>query len=129
MTRALHGRPILIVYGHIDEFMLELQDAFNKTGADTFIARTPADALSLLQRLDFDAIVVNHVAELDDGLGVLVEALCGMPTLAPFRTRAANSFVMSAGGQLPALQHACGQDARAPARQVMVSPPARKAPT
>jgi len=79
----LHHRPILIVYCEIDLFVLELQDALDQAGADTTIARTPAaDALSLIQRLDFDAIVVNHMSGLDDGLAVLVEALGGIPTLA-----------------------------------------------
>jgi hypothetical protein len=60
MSSELHDRPILIVYGEIDLFVLELQDALDQAGADTMIARTPADALSLLQRLDIDAIVMNH---------------------------------------------------------------------
>jgi hypothetical protein len=88
MGSELHHRPIQIAYCEIDLFVLELQDALDQAGADTTIARTPADALTLIQRLDFDAIVVNHVSGLDDGLAVLVEALGGIPTLALCRADA-----------------------------------------
>jgi hypothetical protein len=55
MANELGGRPILIVYGEIDLFVVELQDAFDRAGADTLIARTPADAMRHLKRFDRDA--------------------------------------------------------------------------
>src|SRR5215471_1738126 len=76
---SLRGRPILVVYGHIDLFVLELQDAFDRAGADTVIARTPADALRHLRR--FDAVVINHVQGLDAGTRELVETFAGTPVL------------------------------------------------
>jgi hypothetical protein len=77
MTLALHSRPILIVYGAIDLFVVELQDALDRAGAQSVIARTRAVALRQLQRFDFDAVVINHVANLDDEIDILVDALDG----------------------------------------------------
>jgi len=81
MANELGGRPILIVYGEIDLFVVELQDAFDRAGADTLIARTPADAMRHLKRFDFDAVVINHIQGLDAGSRELVEELAGTPVL------------------------------------------------
>lgn len=59
MTSARES-PLLIVYGEIDLFMLELQDAFDRAGAETLIARTPTDALGYLKRFDFAAVLINY---------------------------------------------------------------------
>jgi hypothetical protein len=74
---SLRGRPILIVYGLVDLFVLELEAAFDVAGANTVIACTPADAMRHLQHLDFDAVVINHVQGLDAGNKELVEELAG----------------------------------------------------
>ena len=78
----MRGRPILTVYGEIDLAVVRLQDAFDKAGVESFIARTPADAMKLLQRFEFDAVVINHVYGLDDGLDDLLKELVDTPTLA-----------------------------------------------
>jgi hypothetical protein len=79
--RAFATGFILIVYGQIDLFVLGLQDELDREGADTLIARTPADAMQHLQRFDFDAAVINHVQGLDAGTRELVADLAGTPLL------------------------------------------------
>jgi hypothetical protein len=48
------------VYGAIDDFVVELQEAIDASGADTTIVRTPANALIQLERLKIDGALVNH---------------------------------------------------------------------
>jgi hypothetical protein len=73
----VHNRPVLIVYGEIDLFVVELQDALDKAGADSLIAPTLADHL---KRFEVDAVAINHVPGVDDQLeklaGTLTLVLC-----------------------------------------------------
>jgi hypothetical protein len=95
MRSAFDGRPMLIVFGEIDLFAIELQDALDKTGANGVIARTPAEVMRHLQRFKCDAVVVNHST---DGCQELIEELTDTPTLVLCGGRAAG--VAAAVGNL-----------------------------
>jgi len=67
MTRKLDGQCVLFVYGEMDLFVVQLQEALDGEGAESVIARTPADALIQLKRFDFDAALINYTGHTDDG--------------------------------------------------------------
>ncbi|HZT49748.1 MAG TPA: hypothetical protein VFA64_17380 [Hyphomicrobiaceae bacterium] len=80
MTTGLRNQTILFVYGEIDRFVVELQQALDEAGADSVIARTPGDAINALARFEFDGAVINYLQEHAE-YGELVHALAGLPTL------------------------------------------------
>jgi len=81
MTRKLDSQSILLVYGEFDLFVVQLQAALDGEGAESVIARTPADAVTQLKRFDFDAVLINYTPGFDAEHHALLRALGGVPTL------------------------------------------------
>jgi hypothetical protein len=79
MTRSLDGQRILLVYGEIDLFVVHLQEALDGAGADSVIARTPADALIQLKRFNFESVLINYMPGVDAQHLDLLRALRGVP--------------------------------------------------
>ena len=79
---CLGGQVILVVEGEAGPFPLELQAALERVGAETLLARSPADARDHASRFDFSAAAINcgdgpHITELRQ----LLDELGGMPVL------------------------------------------------
>ena len=83
----------LIVDPRTDEFIDELQEALERAGAETLVARHVADALSALRRFGFDAVLVGEPGK-PESLQTLRDA-SGLPVV-PYTGRKVAKIVQAA---------------------------------
>jgi hypothetical protein len=79
---CLVGQVILVVEGEAGHFARQLQVALEHVGAETLLARTPANAREHVSRYDFSAAVIGCGAAIDAvEFRRLRNELGGMPLL------------------------------------------------
>jgi hypothetical protein len=76
----LAGRTILIVEPQIAQFVYNLQGALEQMGAETLIAREPADAFERMRSFSFSACVINY-DHASDALHAFIGDLGRVPVL------------------------------------------------
>jgi len=81
-STCLCGHVILVVEGEAGPFPLELQAAFEGVGAETLLARDPAQARDQASRFDFSAAAICCDDVIDTAeIGELLDELGSMPVL------------------------------------------------
>jgi len=81
-STCLCGHVILVVEGEAGPFPLELQAAFEGVGAETLLARDPAQARDQANRFDFSAAAICCDDVIDTAeIGELLDELGSMPVL------------------------------------------------
>jgi hypothetical protein len=71
---------LLIVDPRVDEFIYELQEALERAGAETLVARYVAGALVAMRCFGFDAVLIGELGEPPGSLQQLRGA-CGLPVV------------------------------------------------
>jgi hypothetical protein len=71
---------LLIVEPRIDDFILEFQEALERAGAETLVARYISGALVALRRFGFDAVLIGELVEPPERLKQL-RAACRLPVV------------------------------------------------
>ena len=81
-STCLCGHVILVVEGEAGSFPLELQAAFERVGAETLLARSPAQARDHASRFDFSAAAIYCGDAIDTAeIRQLLDELGSMPVL------------------------------------------------
>jgi hypothetical protein len=95
---------ILIVEPGIDQFVIQLQTALERRGAETLAAREPARAIDRMRQFRFSAGILNY-DHASASLHELIDELSGIPVLLYGKERAC----VASGRKVPHLAFAAAR--------------------